>query len=298
MGLHFSAITSICMEEMAPVRIALFRCTHRYRTLSGNLNMVLAAGLLDDLYMWSPATRAWTNLNQNGSVVSDCSVSSMNDFSCIPDSPCYLLCGSGSVGRLAASPNKYASNEAMTWIIGSDKADVTIRLNFTFFNTEGFFDWVEVYSCTSRNCIVGSLLLKHSGNTLPPILYSSTGMIKIKWTTDFSVQHTGWSADWTSFEMGRGQCVNGYSAVAGDIYGCGSVNGVGGGMTVSSCLECLSLCDQQGAACRSTECSPSALKCNLNDRSTVDTTTNYLDYVFCQKPASTPAGNDSKSLRS
>ncbi len=93
--------------------------------------MFLAAGLLDDFYMWSPATRAWTNLNQNGGVVGDCNVSSMNDFSCVPNRPCSLLCGSGSVGRLEASPNTYASNEALSWIIGADQEDVTIRLTFT-----------------------------------------------------------------------------------------------------------------------------------------------------------------------
>jgi hypothetical protein len=82
----------------------------------------------------------------------------------------------------------------------------------------------------------------------------------------------------------QGECTGGYIAVAGDISGWGAVNGVGNGQIVTSCSECISLCDQQGAACLSAECSPTTRQCNLNSRSDVDTTIGYLDFLFCKKP--------------
>jgi hypothetical protein len=89
----------------------------------------------------------------------------------------------------------------------------------------------------------------------------------------------------TLFRGVQGQCSGGYIAATGDISGWGTVNGVGNGRTVTNCQECNILCDQQGNACLSTECSPTALRCNLNSRGLPDISTGYLDYVFCRKPA-------------
>ena len=133
----------------------------------------------------------------------DCTVSSMNDFSCSINSPCNLLCGSGSVGRLVASPNTYMSNEAMAWIIGLEKVGVSLKLTFTNFNTEGNCDFVQVYSCSSSNCQNTMLLGQYSGNTLPAELRSSTGLMKIVWTSDYSVDYSGWRAEWTISESGH-----------------------------------------------------------------------------------------------
>ena len=87
-----------------------------------------------------------------------------------------------------------------------------------------------------------------------------------------------------SFLHVNGQCSGGYIAVPGDISGWGTVNGIGNGKIVLNCRECNILCDQQGAACLSTECSPTTLKCNLNARRD-PSSNNYKDYVFCQKPS-------------
>ncbi len=89
-----------------------------------------------------------------------------------------------------------------------------------------------------------------------------------------------------SFRNVYGQCSGRYIAAPGDISGWGAVNGIGNGQIVSNCRECNILCDQQGVACLSTECSPTTLKCNLNARRD-PSSKNYKDYVFCQKPAGT-----------
>ena len=81
------------------------------------------------------------------------------------------------------------------------------------------------------------------------------------------------------------KCGSGYSAATGanqDIPDWGSVNGRGGGETVAKCSDCEALCDAQGDACQSTECSPTELKCNLNSAH-VPTVGPYKDYTFCMK---------------
>ena len=88
-----------------------------------------------------------------------------------------------------------------------------------------------------------------------------------------------------TFHRVQGQCSGGYNAIPGDIGGWGAVNGIGNGRAVTNCQECNMLCDQQGTACQSTECSPTALRCNLNAKGVPDISNGYLDYVFCQKPA-------------
>jgi len=76
-------------------------------------------------------------------------------------------------------------------------------------------------------------------------------------------------------------CSDGYTELSGDIGGWGTVNGKGGGVAVSVCDECAELCNGD-AECRSYECSPSRLQCNLNAGAD-PTNGSYLDFAFCQK---------------
>jgi hypothetical protein len=145
-------------------------------------------------------------------------------------------------------------------------------------------NWFHGFWSSKRGVAYNENWMTSSSNLIPAVetdwlIFCSQNQVPYKYY-----------ANDVSVGIGQDQCTGGYASVSGDIANWGSVNGVGGGRIVSSCSECISLCDQQGAACRSTECSPSALRCNLNDRSTVDDTNNYLDYAFCQKPA----GNDHK----
>lgn len=76
-------------------------------------------------------------------------------------------------------------------------------------------------------------------------------------------------------------CAFGYAQVAGDIPDWGTIEGRGGGESVQSCGECAVLCSRY-EACKSYECSPTALRCNLNSQSE-PTQGIYLDYAFCVK---------------
>lgn len=136
-------------------------------------------------------------MNQAGGAADTCTVSSVNDFSCSFESPCRLYCGSGTVGRLEQSPNKYSNNEALAWVIGLQSAD-HVTLHFTDFDTEGGWDFVSVYSCSGQTCLNPVLMERFAGNNVPADVTSSTSFIRVEWTSDYSVGFTGWRASWTT----------------------------------------------------------------------------------------------------
>lgn len=77
-------------------------------------------------------------------------------------------------------------------------------------------------------------------------------------------------------------CAPNYTQRRGDIHGWGALDGRGGGEKVRNCAACAALCDQIGA-CRSYECSPTELKCNLNADAEPNNHLDYMDYMFCAK---------------
>ena len=76
-------------------------------------------------------------------------------------------------------------------------------------------------------------------------------------------------------------CDAGFDYHSGDVAGFGSINGKGGGQDVASCEECATLCKSE-ATCGSYECSPSKLKCNLNE-AWVPSQPAQQDYLFCSR---------------
>jgi hypothetical protein len=78
------------------------------------------------------------------------------------------------------------------WLI-TDSTNNNINLDFTFFQTELSFDYVDVYdgSTTSSN-----LLGSFSGNQLPQHLTSSGGMMLIHFHSDGGVTDQGWEANY------------------------------------------------------------------------------------------------------
>ena len=106
------------------------------------------------------------------------------------------------------------------------------------------------------------------------------------------VPMTGWGASgiWRlCIELSHG-CATGYSSRTGDVAGWGEINGKGNGQSVPDCDGCATLCSSE-PSCMSYECSPSALKCNLNTAAT-PTQTTYLDYMFCSR-----GGRDCKDIK-
>ena len=90
--------------------------------------------------------------------------------------------------------SNYVENSNCQWLIQPPGA-ATVDLQFNYFSTEANFDFVRVYQGTNNN---GVLLGSFSGNTLPPLLTSTTGTMFIEFTTDNFVNSTGWECNYTS----------------------------------------------------------------------------------------------------
>ncbi len=95
----------------------------------------------------------------------------------------------------------YGNGESMSGIIAPTGA-FSIRLQFTFFNTELGYDFVTIKSCTAIDCFQNSLLSSNSGSTVPAPVTSDTGVMMIQWRSDASVTYSGWAATWSSVLIG------------------------------------------------------------------------------------------------
>ena len=73
-----------------------------------------------------------------------------------------------------------------------------LRLRFTSLGTELNHDFVEIFSCSDPACSAPQSILRTSGSTPPSDeLGSSTGYMKVTFTSDGYTTGPGFSADWT-----------------------------------------------------------------------------------------------------
>jgi hypothetical protein len=79
-------------------------------------------------------------------------------------------------------------------------------------------------------------------------------------------------------------CEDDYQVKSGASGSWGKIGNRGGGEKVEDCSICASVCDGI-PTCRSYECSPTELRCNVNTASK-PTHEEYKDYSFCEKKAS------------
>ena len=96
-----------------------------------------------------------------------------------------------------ASPNfgtAYPANANITQTILPATAGKKVKLNFLAFNTESNTDLVKIYD---GNSTAGTLLGTYSGTTLPPtaLATTATGALTVVFTSNASVQNTGWLAE-------------------------------------------------------------------------------------------------------
>ena len=100
-------------------------------------------------------------------------------------------CSKGTISRL-----NYANSETMYAIIAPAGAN-SVTISFTAFNTEYGYDTLKVYQCSSLTSC-GTQLLQVSGSEyIPSGATSTTGILRLVWSSDSSVTSTGWSAFWS-----------------------------------------------------------------------------------------------------
>lgn len=130
-------------------------------------------------------------------------------------------------GVISDGPDPYTNDANCKWTIASG---VVIRLLFTSFDTEKYFDYVSVKSCTDPLCTSFTLIAKLSGSNLPclegplycplnlagvygsqaggemgelepntvtTIYTSSTGYLQVEFTSDDWINKEGFTASWS-----------------------------------------------------------------------------------------------------
>jgi hypothetical protein len=106
----------------------------------------------------------------------------------------------GSVER-----QSYDINENISVVIAPARAS-SITLEFTSFDTEEDYDFVTIKSCTAVDCLHSTQLGRYSGSMIPDPVTSDTGIMLIEWLSDETETAPGWSANWSSVDLGGSFC--------------------------------------------------------------------------------------------
>lgn len=119
----------------------------------------------------------------------------------------------GASGSL--SSGSYSNSENCWWLVQATGSSISV--SFQSFRTESCCDKVRIYQCDTAACSQPQLISTHSGSSPPPGVYtSSTGVLKVTFTSDSSVTDSGFTATWT---LGNTQSSgNGCSGAAGSVY--------------------------------------------------------------------------------
>ena len=86
---------------------------------------------------------------------------------------------------------QYQRNERDTMTICSGTAGQCVRVTFTSFDIEATFDFLTIYNGpTTASPIIGT----YTGTTSPGLIISSSGCLTFVFSSDFTINHAGWSA--------------------------------------------------------------------------------------------------------
>lgn len=129
-------------------------------------------------------------------------------------------------GSLTSGTSNYASNSNCKWIIAPLNAD-SVTLDFTAFNTENGNDEVLVYDGASP---AGTLLGTFSGNSLPSSVTADSGSMYIVFTSNPTIENTGFIANWTSTII-PSPTINSITPTSGSVAGGTSITVTGTNFT-------------------------------------------------------------------
>ena len=127
-----------------------------------------------------------------GSIDIVCSPSSNNNqCHCASNTTLTAMSGTFSDG---SGTSDYGHNSDCKWVIQPSGA-TSISLNFSSFETEDGYDFVDIYDGSSTS---SPLLASYSGQISPASVTSTGGSMLVHFHTDGSVSSTGWTAHYTS----------------------------------------------------------------------------------------------------
>jgi hypothetical protein len=107
------------------------------------------------------------------------------------------LAANGTFSDGSGSSN-YLDSTSCEWLIAPPGA-LLITLSFTELSTQAGKDFVRVWQCTDIACSQQLQLAEISGTySEPQVVTSTTGFMKVAFTSDASVAYDGFTASWTS----------------------------------------------------------------------------------------------------
>ena len=116
------------------------------------------------------------------------------------------------------SNSNYGNNASYIQTICSDNGQ-SLQFIFSQFNTELTYDVLSVYDGASTSApLIGTL----TGNNITDTIYSTGTCITFKFTSDFSVDYTGWVAEFHCFGVVMGNGSN--NLCSGFFYDSGGLN--------------------------------------------------------------------------
>ena len=101
--------------------------------------------------------------------------------------------------------SNYDNNEDCWWLISAPGGDISV--SFSSFDTESGYDYVSIYRCDTATCDDSSEILRQAGTLSPSNVYSSsTGFLKVTFTSDGSVTRSGFTGTWSVSQTGPSFC--------------------------------------------------------------------------------------------
>ena len=132
----------------------------------------------------------------NGGALATATVACSGSCSC----PSAAAAQSGSIADGSGSWS-YSNGEDCSWVISS-VGDSSISISFSQFETESSSDRVVIYSCSSSDgatsCKSSSELASLSGSSISSSRSwtSTTGYMRVRFTSDSSVTYAGFVGNW------------------------------------------------------------------------------------------------------
>jgi len=96
-------------------------------------------------------------------------------------------------GGLSDGVGLYSNSASCSWILAPAGAS-SVTLVFTQLDMEYGYDYVYVDECSDASCSSSTQLASLTGSTMPGPLVSSTGYMRVRMSTDYSVRREGFKA--------------------------------------------------------------------------------------------------------
>jgi hypothetical protein len=124
----------------------------------------------------------------------------MSTVTCSGSCPCPST-AAGASGSITDGPGNYDDSATCAWVISSQGG--SIGISFPSFSTEQGYDFVHIHSCESStdamSCESSIELARLSGSSTEDVTgtwTSTTGHLRITFTSDSDVNRDGFTGEW------------------------------------------------------------------------------------------------------